>query len=300
MPRSTPRSERLANLARAIVPKPWRRRLRRAAVLFPQRLRDLPADLVCLATPRAFGGPLPPPRLRARVGQASRRVFRSVGVEGSRQISEAFARTRRMDHAYPDWLDFGCGCARVARYVARLPGVERLHGVDVDADLIGWTARELPDVGRFATMRPDPPLAFEGGAFDVVYAISIFTHYTEREQFAWLDELSRILRPGGLLIATTISPEKIGGFPALSAHDYARLVEQGFLCVNPDSRAFNERVAFHSPEYLEAHWSRGLSLRLYEPSGFVSYHDLSVWEKPPAETPASPPGPSPGSAASTP
>ncbi len=223
---------------------------------------------------------MPPPSLRARVGQSSRRVFRSVGEEGSRQIRDAFTRARAEARAYPAWLDFGCGCGRLARYVAPLSEVGRLDGVDVDAELVDWAAGVLP--GRFATMRPQPPLAFAADAFDVVYAISIFTHYTEEEQFAWLDELFRILRPGGLLIATTISPAQVGDFEGLSAHDYASLAERGFLCVNPESAAFNERVAFHSPEYLEAHWGRLFAPRLHEPFGFVSYHDLSVWEKPEA------------------
>jgi|KBSMisStaDraftv2_1062788.scaffolds.fasta_scaffold18767_5 SAM-dependent methyltransferase len=292
MPRSLP--EGVAALARTIVPTRWRRWLRRAAADGPQRLRDLPADLVSLAAPSAFGGPLPPPALRSRVGQLSRRVFRSVGVDGSRQIQAAFARTRAPGRAYPDWLDFGCGCGRLARYVAGLPDVANLRGVDVDADLVGWAARALPDRARFATMSPDPPLAFADASLDVVYAISIFTHYTEQEQVAWLDELRRVLRPGGLLLATTIAPALAGGFPGVSARDLARLEESGFLCVNADSASFNERAAFHSRDYLRAQWGRRFTPRLHEPAGFVGYQDLTVWEKP-----AAPPR-RPGSTASRP
>lgn len=231
-----------------------------------------------MALPNAFGGPLPPPALRGRVGQSSRRVFAEVGRDGSRQILDAFARTRNPARAYPAWLDFGCGCGRISRFVGRSPAVERLHGVDVDAALVAWAGARLP--GSFATMGPEPPLEFETESFDLVYAISIFTHYTEREQFRWLEELSRILKPGGLLIATTISPLQAGGFQGLSEHDFARLAERGFVCVNADSQAFNERVAFHSPEYLREHWGRRLTPRLHERFGFVRYHDLSVWEKP--------------------
>ncbi len=270
---------RLTDLARAAVPTPWRRWLRRAAADTPQRLRDLPADLVSLAAPSAFGGPMPPPALRARVGQLSRRVFRSVGVEGSRQIQAAVARTRVPGRAYADWLDFGCGCGRIARYVAALPEVGALYGVDVDADLVAWSARSLAHCGRFATMRPDPPLAFGDATFDVVYAISIFTHYTEAEQLAWLDELRRVLRPGGLLLATTIAPSLARSFPGVSARELARLDEAGFLCVNADSASFNERAAFHSPAYLHAHWGGRFTPRLHEPSGFVGYQDLTVWQK---------------------
>ena len=45
-----------------------------------------------------------------------------------------------------------------------------------------------------------PPLSFESAAFDIVYSVSVFTHLDERLQDMWLDELFRILRPGGILI----------------------------------------------------------------------------------------------------
>jgi SAM-dependent methyltransferase len=215
-------------------------------------------------------------------------------VDGSREIQAAFQRTRDPGRAYPDWLDFGCGCGRIARYVAALPEVVSLRGVDVDADLVGWAVRSLPHCGRFATMRPEPPLAFGDASFDFVYAISIFTHYTEAEQLAWLDEMTRVLRPGGLLLATTIAPPLAGAFPGVSARDLARLEESGFLCVNADSSAFNERAAFHSPGYLRTRWGTRFTQRLHEPSGFVGYQDLTVWERP------APAAASPGSAASGP
>lgn len=269
-----------ASLARAVIPLQCRRLLRRIAHEAPQRLRDLPADLASLALPRAFGPQLPPPSLRSRVGHSSRTDFVEIGREGARQILEAFGRTRAADRRYPEWLDFGCGCGRIARHVVDGAEIRTLYGLDVDPALIAWAARNLR--GRFATMEPEPPLPFQAESVDVVYAVSIFTHYTEAEQFRWLDELTRILEPGGLLIATTISPSQGGGFRGISDADFARLASRGFLCVNRDSEAFNERTAFHSPEYLKAEWSRRLVPRLYEPFAFVKYQDLSVWEKPPA------------------
>jgi cyclopropane fatty-acyl-phospholipid synthase-like methyltransferase len=54
------------------------------------------------------------------------------------------------------------------------------------------------------TMRSRPD-----GYFDLVYAISVFTHITH-EWSAWLLELHRILKPEGLLLATFCGPEPWG------------------------------------------------------------------------------------------
>ena len=47
----------------------------------------------------------------------------------------------------------------------------------------------------------NPPLGLEHGSFDLIYAISVFTHLTDNS-VPWLLELRRMLKPDGLLIAT--------------------------------------------------------------------------------------------------
>jgi hypothetical protein len=61
------------------------------------------------------------------------------------------------------------------------PGFRATTLVPVDAAQIRWARRHRP--GDFAVMRPSPPLVFAPESFDVVYAISIFTHLDEREQW---------------------------------------------------------------------------------------------------------------------
>jgi SAM-dependent methyltransferase len=61
-----------------------------------------------------------------------------------------------------------------------------------------------------------PPLDFPDRFFDLVYAVSVFTHLPESLQLAWLQELRRVTAPGGLVLLTvrgpsyadTLSPEK--------------------------------------------------------------------------------------------
>jgi SAM-dependent methyltransferase len=277
------RSEGILSLARAVVPQPARRWLRRAAREAPHRLRDFPKDAVAALIPRAFGGPMPPPGLRARVGLGSRDEFVLVGREGARQIVSALDRAPVAGRARPDWLDFGCGCGRIARFLLESPGIRSYTGVDVDVRQVAWAARHLP--GRFGPMRPDPPLDFPESSFDVVLAISIFTHFDEVQQLAWLTEIRRILKPGGVLVATTLGPQAAPACPGLTPAELGELARRGFLAADHGATTFNEHSTFHSREYLEATWSRFLDLRDHEPRGFVSYQDLAVWEKaPPARS----------------
>jgi SAM-dependent methyltransferase len=228
---------------KALVPRPVRRALRREAARFPERVRDFPRDAVNVVRPvQAF--------------------------------TDARGTPPRNDDR--DWLDFGCGCGRLARWIGIEAPEIRLTGVDVDGAQVRWAARHLS--GAFSVMQPRPPLAFPDESFDVAYAVSIFTHLDEGEQDDWLGELARVLRPGGLLLATTHAPDLSATCPGLTPGDLDGLGERGFLAVNPGG-TFNERSSFHSRAYLESRWGRILSLRRFAAGGFVSYQDLSVWEK---------------------
>jgi SAM-dependent methyltransferase len=46
-----------------------------------------------------------------------------------------------------------------------------------------------------------PPYADD--SFDLVYAISVFTHLTQDVAVAWAAEMRRVLRPGGMFFFTT-------------------------------------------------------------------------------------------------
>jgi len=54
---------------------------------------------------------------------------------------------------------------------------------------------------NFAVIDAVPPLPFPDGTFDLIYAISVFTHITTHWA-GWLLELHGLLRPEGVFIAT--------------------------------------------------------------------------------------------------
>jgi SAM-dependent methyltransferase len=125
------------------------------------------------------------------------------------QAFNAYRLIRRLaaDHGRPvagseAVLDFGCGWGRIIRFFQKDVDARRLWGIDVNAEMIALCRRH-DRWSRFETVPPEGPTAFADGTFDLVYAFSVFSHFSEPMHARWLDEIRRILRPGGLLIATT-------------------------------------------------------------------------------------------------
>jgi ubiquinone/menaquinone biosynthesis C-methylase UbiE len=144
--------------------------------------------------------PLPPARLRFRVAENANVLnFFTVGMRTAERLQEAmaYAEFELWDGAAA--LDFGCGCGRTLLWLVRKYPQVRWHGADVDAESIDWCRASLPG-GVFSVNGPLPPLPYPDGSFDLIYGVSVFTHLSEEHQRAWLPELRRVLRPGGLLL----------------------------------------------------------------------------------------------------
>lgn len=271
----------LRALIRRVVPGPVRAGLRRVVADARYRREDLLADLrERLAG--ADGLPLPPPGLRHRVGpNSSRTQFLHVGRLCAADLLKIYGALGRPAAGDRRWLDFGCGCGRVARHLIApeansAPGDLVYTGVDVDRRQIAWAARHLP--GRFEVIPAAPPTALGDGEFDVIFTISVFTHLDEEPQVAWLDELARLLRPGGLLLATTHAPDIAPSSPGVTPDELAELEARGFL-FRPSVGPFNEQSTFHSEAYLRGSWSRQLEIRGFFPKALGGFQDISAWEK---------------------
>jgi SAM-dependent methyltransferase len=149
------------------------------------------------------GMPLPPPRLRLLVDGRSADAghFLRVGRQLHTGILGAVATAGRSVADLGAVLDFGCGCGRVARHWGA-SGPE-VHGCDYNPVLVDWCARNLCSL-RSARNELEPPLPHVSGSFDLIYALSVFTHLDAELQGTWLDEYRRLLAPGGLLVLTVL------------------------------------------------------------------------------------------------
>ena len=217
------------------------------------------------------GLPLPPVHLvritSGSVRQANTdhdlmyRSFFQSGLLGSKSIRNMVALADQSVDEMESILDFGCGCGRVTRHWQHLGGA--VHGCDYNPHLVDWCTANLP-FASFSVNRAEPPLPYEDDRFDFVYSLSVFTHLDERLQTAWIDELVRVLRPGGLLLTslkTTVNED------VMDADDVERF-ERGELVVKrPEVSGRNDCAAFHPLAYIEREMARDLELLHVVPGG---------------------------------
>jgi SAM-dependent methyltransferase len=206
---------------------------------------------------------VPPPRLIVRVaGTADVGWFLESGRLAAESIADSLVRHGRPIEELETLLDFGCGCGRVLRRWVGLHSTH-VHGTDASERAVSWCRAHLP-FARFEANGLAPPLPYPNDAFDLVYALSVFTHLPEDLQRAWIDELSRVLRPEGFLLLTThgeryrdrLSPHELAAF------DAGRAVVRW-----PEGAGSNLCSAFHPPSYVEEHLAAPLEVVEFVPEG---------------------------------
>jgi len=117
------------------------------------------------------------------------------------RIFEVYSRGRKVDYDNIRVLDYGCGWGRLMRMLYRYvparqitgldpwpPSLERCEqtGVHGNVKLIDYVPRSLP----------------VEGAYDIIFAYSVFTHISERAQAAVLKAMRSVIKPDGLLALT--------------------------------------------------------------------------------------------------
>jgi SAM-dependent methyltransferase len=197
----------------------------------------------------ARGLPLPSPALRAKVMRNADAINFLVSGRNHREFIGGLAERNGIELEGSRILDFGCGCGRVLRWFWMEVPAE-YYGSDINADLTTWCDRFLPHVSA-SPNGPLPPTRYEDGFFDFLYSISIFTHLPHDQQQEWLNELARIVRPGGHLMITFAGTAYESELTAEERRRYERgdLVTRfddqpgSNLCAAYHPRAFVERLA---------------------------------------------------------
>jgi len=63
--------------------------------------------------------------------------------------------------------------------------------------------KELLPSGNYSVNTPYPPTEFSDNTFDVIISYSVFSHLRSDAADMWIKEFARILKPNGIIVATT-------------------------------------------------------------------------------------------------
>lgn len=154
--------------------------------------------------------------------------------------------------------EWGCGPARIIRHLSGLFSEQdvRIFGSDYNKATINWCQQAIPDI-TFILNDLEPPVSFPDDSFDAIYNYSVFTHLSESSHFQWMNELRRLLKPGGILIMTTHGDISRSHLLKSEEKDYdlGRLVVRGKIMEG--KRCY---VAYHSPRFVSEKMLKGFQI----------------------------------------
>jgi SAM-dependent methyltransferase len=170
--------------------------------------------------------PMPPLDFRTVVGPTDPAAFENPG--GAKIYPDL------EDAVYESVFDFGCGCGRLARQlILQSPRPARYVGIDLHADMIAWCDANLaPAAPGFSFEHHDvfheffnpgdgksrwAPLPAAEDSATLVIAHSVFTHILQEDAGRYLEEVGRILRPGGVARMSFFLFDK-AEFPMMEPH----------------------------------------------------------------------------------
>lgn len=212
--------------------------------------------------------PFPPLELAHRVGSLADATnpyeyYDRLGLE---------TRDGIVSHLPPDWsfsgkriLDFGCGAGRTLRHFAGEATSAEFWGCDIDAASIDWMEEQLCPPFHAFVNGEEPPLDHGDASFDLIWAISVFTHLGSSWS-RWLLELHRILKPDGLLLVTFMGQgmsEEIAADPWDEENFGMNIIKYG------QSWDLGGPMVLHSPWWIEEHWGRAFEIVSMDPDGFA-------------------------------
>jgi SAM-dependent methyltransferase len=138
-------------------------------------------------------------------------VEQSIGF--SRQKVSYFARRKAMhlldvcgryvgDPEKLSVLDVGCGIGITDEHL--VGHVRELHGVDTSAETLERAAARNPEARYRACSEHSLP--FDSGTFDAAFAACVLHHVDPDKRLAFVSELRRVLRPGGVAVLFEHNP----------------------------------------------------------------------------------------------
>ena len=127
-----------------------------------------------------------------RLGHQTALLLKNIVVEHATQHSQS----------YSSFLDFGSGYGRVSRFLPFVFGTDtEIFTSEVKGEAVRFCKNELGFNGiHHGSQAESFPTDKQ---FDLIFAGSIFSHLPEKLLVEWLEKLTEVLSPKGLLLFTT-------------------------------------------------------------------------------------------------
>jgi SAM-dependent methyltransferase len=236
--------------------------------------------------------PFPPSDMMYRVsGLRDEQDFAQHGKHLFLALSQASPKPLAL---YRSILDFGVGSGRVARMFMGFKG--SYVGADVDHELVNWVSGAMSWVTPMCTI-PREPLRCPDAVFELVIAVSVFTHMNELDSEFYLRELHRVTRPGATLLLTVHgeralkraeTEEIIFNMISVGRTDIqaarSRSHSPGFTFIlQPDGHLTTDRyeygISFTDETYIKSKWSSIFRINRIAYGAIYDFQDIVVMTK---------------------
>jgi SAM-dependent methyltransferase len=192
------------------------------------------------------------------------------------------------------YLDFGCASGRVLRHFCCQTEIPTLWGSDINGRHIRWLNDYLPRRLRLIHNHSLPTLPLPDQSMDLITAFSVFTHIDTFET-AWLAEISRILKPNGLVYLTVqndaswqflrqsgpkqVLVERLTAQHPTFAGDLASALPDYRLDYRHTQVGPYRAVVFHSDAYLHRTWGRYFQIEEIRPLDHGVHQSVLIGRK---------------------
>jgi SAM-dependent methyltransferase len=223
--------------------------------------------------------PVPPLELIEKVqGDQDGEAYRTLGFRYYRQFLDVIGRYRDL-RTVRRLLDWGCGSGRVAAAFLAAGNGPEVCGADIDAEAVAWCQANLR-AGHYTHTAPEPPLPFPDATFEAVISLAVLAGFGPDAYDAWLPELSRVLGPGGLVLASVqgafaasfeFPPETVPELLHGGIFDGGRCETADPLHAEGQWRGY-----YLTPEYVRREWSKYFEILEYLEGEINADQDLLV------------------------
>lgn len=159
-------------------------------------------------------------------------------------------------------VDLGCDDGSITQKLCEGKGFSEIHGVDINENQLEL-AKKRGIITHATTLNNELP--FENESFDVVISNQVIEHLYDSDLF--LDEVYRVLKPGGYFVVST---ENASSWCNIVA---SLLGWQIFSLTNFSKKALGlgNPLALHKKEKLETGKDGWLHVRIYNIRGLKEY-----------------------------